>query len=102
MTTEARTTFCGIDGCGQPRHLTASGRADPTLCAAHDRMLSVLRGELIHRQETASARPSCSAEWRPPASADPPEGFPDPATPHLEDLGWIASAGHGDGVGHTV
>jgi hypothetical protein len=48
MTTE-RTTFCGIDGCGQPRHLTATGRADPTLCAAHDRMLSVLKSELIRR-----------------------------------------------------
>jgi hypothetical protein len=46
---KTRTTFCGIDGCGQPRHLTATGRADPTLCAAHDRMLSVLRGELIRR-----------------------------------------------------
>ena len=48
MTIE-RTTFCGIDGCGQPRHLTATGRADPTLCAAHDRMLHVLQGELVRR-----------------------------------------------------
>jgi len=49
MTTAPRTTLCGIDGCGQPRHLTATGRADPTLCAAHDRMLSVLKGELVRR-----------------------------------------------------
>ena len=49
MTTEPRTTLCGIDGCGQPRHLTATGRADPTLCAAHDRMLHVLQAELVRR-----------------------------------------------------
>ena len=47
MTVETMT--CGIDGCREPRHLTATGRADPTLCAAHDRMLSVLKGELIRR-----------------------------------------------------
>ena len=49
MTSDARTILCGIDGCGQPRHHTATGRDDPTLCAAHDRMLHVLQGELVRR-----------------------------------------------------
>ena len=49
MMTQPRTAFCGIGGCGQPRHLTATWRADPTLCAAHDRMLHLLQGELVRR-----------------------------------------------------
>ena len=49
MTTGTTTTVCGIDGCHEPRHLTATGRTDPTLCASHDRMLSVLKGELTRR-----------------------------------------------------
>jgi len=40
------TKSCILDDCDQPRHLTATGRADPTMYAAHDRMLRVLQDEL--------------------------------------------------------
>jgi hypothetical protein len=43
------TKTCILDDCDQPRHLTATGRADPTMCAAHDRMLRVLQHELEAR-----------------------------------------------------
>ena len=53
----------------QWRHLTVTGRADPTLCAAHDRMLHVLQGELVRRLGnsvgatvyTSSARDACTS-----------------------------------------
>jgi hypothetical protein len=43
------TKTCTIDDCDQPRHLTSTGRAFPTMCAAHARMLHVLQAELDAR-----------------------------------------------------
>lgn len=43
------TKTCILDDCDEPRHLTATGRDNPTMCAAHDRMLHVLQAELNAR-----------------------------------------------------
>jgi hypothetical protein len=43
------TKICSLDDCDHPRHLTATGRADPIMCAAHGRMLHILQAELNAR-----------------------------------------------------
>lgn len=47
-----RSGGCAVEGCREPRHVTASGGTRPLLCTPHDRVFNALQYELERATKT--------------------------------------------------